>query len=305
MFLVVKARISNTKKHKSVNFVFWPFALHLQLISRQTWQTSPVKSRSSRSWLTSWRTVSGGWWCWSCSTRRSSFCCRTRSGTRSWRETACCKTSVSIVGLEAWRVYVQSVGKTELILSHLYVHSVYGELHRGEGQPYQAGVWEASEGDEPRLTEVTSSAEGARAPPQKPGEVRTRAEETSAGGQWHEESKGNSGPETFLLRWNIRYSSFTWALFCHQVALMKQMKEEQQRRRMVEAKRNREIAQLKKEQRRQEVSHSNYCTESVSVKHIFNISILTWKLKLWVNFRFNKCHFERGVFCITISSVIT
>uniref|UniRef100_A0A3Q3KAJ1 Kinesin motor domain-containing protein n=1 Tax=Monopterus albus TaxID=43700 RepID=A0A3Q3KAJ1_MONAL len=36
------------------------------------------------------------------------------------------------------------------------------------------------------------------------------------------------------------------------VALMKQMKEEQQRRRMVEAKRNREIAQLKKEQRRQE-----------------------------------------------------
>ncbi|XP_074528947.1 kinesin-like protein KIF21B isoform X2 [Halichoeres trimaculatus] len=36
------------------------------------------------------------------------------------------------------------------------------------------------------------------------------------------------------------------------VGLMKQMKEEQLRRRMVEAKRNREIAQLKKEQRRQE-----------------------------------------------------
>ncbi|KAJ8259637.1 hypothetical protein GJAV_G00171730 [Gymnothorax javanicus] len=36
------------------------------------------------------------------------------------------------------------------------------------------------------------------------------------------------------------------------VALMKRMKEEQQRRRMLEAKRNREIAQLKKEQRRQE-----------------------------------------------------
>ncbi|XP_064858104.1 kinesin-like protein KIF21B [Oncorhynchus nerka] len=36
------------------------------------------------------------------------------------------------------------------------------------------------------------------------------------------------------------------------VALMKQMKEEQLRRRMVEAKRNREIAQLKKEQRQQE-----------------------------------------------------
>ncbi|KAG2467905.1 KI21B protein, partial [Polypterus senegalus] len=36
------------------------------------------------------------------------------------------------------------------------------------------------------------------------------------------------------------------------VALMKQMKDEQQRRRLLEAKRNREIAQLKKEQRRQE-----------------------------------------------------
>lgn len=38
-----------------------------------------------------------------------------------------------------------------------------------------------------------------------------------------------------------------------QVALMKQMREEQQRRRLAETKRNREIAQLKKEQRRQEV----------------------------------------------------
>ncbi|KAF5913987.1 hypothetical protein HPG69_010145 [Diceros bicornis minor] len=36
------------------------------------------------------------------------------------------------------------------------------------------------------------------------------------------------------------------------VALMKQMREEQQRRRLVETKRNREIAQLRKEQRRQE-----------------------------------------------------
>ncbi|KAJ8258061.1 hypothetical protein GJAV_G00192740 [Gymnothorax javanicus] len=36
------------------------------------------------------------------------------------------------------------------------------------------------------------------------------------------------------------------------VALMKEIKEEQQRRRMIETKRNREIAQLKKEQRRQE-----------------------------------------------------
>lgn len=50
-----------------------------------------------------------------------------------------------------------------------------------------------------------------------------------------------------------------WAAGSHrplcpsQVALMKQMREEQQRRRLVETKRNREIAQLKKEHRRQEV----------------------------------------------------
>lgn len=45
---------------------------------------------------------------------------------------------------------------------------------------------------------------------------------------------------------------------------MKQMKEEQQRRRMIEAKRNREIAQLKKEQRRQEVT-SRYISLAFSV----------------------------------------
>lgn len=44
-----------------------------------------------------------------------------------------------------------------------------------------------------------------------------------------------------------------------QVALMKQMREEQQRRRLAETKRNREIAQLKKEQRRQEVRIQPFC----------------------------------------------
>uniref|UniRef100_A0A8B9MFT0 Kinesin family member 21B n=1 Tax=Accipiter nisus TaxID=211598 RepID=A0A8B9MFT0_9AVES len=43
------------------------------------------------------------------------------------------------------------------------------------------------------------------------------------------------------------------------VALMKQMREEQQRRRLAETKRNREIAQLKKEQRRQEVRAQPTC----------------------------------------------
>lgn len=43
---------------------------------------------------------------------------------------------------------------------------------------------------------------------------------------------------------------------------MKQMKEEQQRRRVVEAKRTREIAQLKKEQRRQEV-RTRVCSHEV------------------------------------------
>ena len=50
-----------------------------------------------------------------------------------------------------------------------------------------------------------------------------------------------------------RYRELDMQCFRLQVTLMKQMKEEQQRRRIVEAKRNREIAQLKKEQRRQEV----------------------------------------------------
>lgn len=38
-----------------------------------------------------------------------------------------------------------------------------------------------------------------------------------------------------------------------QVRLMKQMKEEQEKARMTESRRNREIAQLKKEQRKREV----------------------------------------------------
>lgn len=47
---------------------------------------------------------------------------------------------------------------------------------------------------------------------------------------------------------------------------MKQMKEEQLRRRMMEAKRNREIAQLKKEQRRQEVCVF-LCSKKVPASH--------------------------------------
>lgn len=39
-----------------------------------------------------------------------------------------------------------------------------------------------------------------------------------------------------------------------QVRLMKQMKEEQEKARMTESRRNREIAQLKKEQRKREVT---------------------------------------------------
>lgn len=50
---------------------------------------------------------------------------------------------------------------------------------------------------------------------------------------------------------------------------MKQMKEEQQRRRMVEAKRNREIAQLKKEQRRQEVRREQIRSRVIYVLGIF------------------------------------
>lgn len=63
-----------------------------------------------------------------------------------------------------------------------------------------------------------------------------------------------------------------------QVTLMKQMKEEQQRRRMVEAKRNREIAQLKKEQRRQEV-RLDVGREYVCPETMVQIQILLLYLK--------------------------
>lgn len=43
-----------------------------------------------------------------------------------------------------------------------------------------------------------------------------------------------------------------------QVRLMKQMKEEQEKARMTESRRNREIAQLKKEQRKREVIWQNF-----------------------------------------------
>lgn len=49
------------------------------------------------------------------------------------------------------------------------------------------------------------------------------------------------------------------ALFLHQVSLMRQMKEQQERTRAIESRRNREIASLKKDQRRAEVKqHRNH-----------------------------------------------
>lgn len=59
--------------------------------------------------------------------------------------------------------------------------------------------------------------------------------------------------------WDSQVPAPTHGSFPFQVALMKQMREEQQRRRLAETKRNREIAQLKKEQRRQEVRAQPTC----------------------------------------------
>lgn len=75
---------------------------------------------------------------------------------------------------------------------------------------------------------------------------------------------------------------------------MKQMKEEQQRRRMVEAKRNREIAQLKKEQRRQEVRNTSVQSLFAEVLNYFShLSILLsrkqtffYSFKLYLRFEF-------------------
>lgn len=51
---------------------------------------------------------------------------------------------------------------------------------------------------------------------------------------------------------------FNFFFFLVQVRLMKQMKEQQEKNRMNESRRNREIASLKKDQRRQEVSGEEF-----------------------------------------------
>lgn len=50
-------------------------------------------------------------------------------------------------------------------------------------------------------------------------------------------------------------------MFVHQVALMRQMKEQQERSRATECRRNREIASLKKDQRRAEARAAERRTE--------------------------------------------
>lgn len=57
---------------------------------------------------------------------------------------------------------------------------------------------------------------------------------------------------------------------------MKQMREEQQRRRLAETKRNREIAQLRKEQRRQEVRAGRCLCAAGSWAGWEQISVLLW-----------------------------
>lgn len=55
-------------------------------------------------------------------------------------------------------------------------------------------------------------------------------------------------------------------IFLFQVRLMKQMKEQQDKNRMNESRRNREIASLKKDQRKQEVSGSEFLSRSFNVR---------------------------------------
>lgn len=65
-----------------------------------------------------------------------------------------------------------------------------------------------------------------------------------------------------------------------QVALMKQMREEQQRRRLAETKRNREIAQLKKEQRRQEVRRQPVCVLWGHLVPGTTLNLTVWLLEI-------------------------
>lgn len=62
-------------------------------------------------------------------------------------------------------------------------------------------------------------------------------------------------------------------IFYFQVRLMKQMKEQQEKNRMNESRRNREIASLKKDQRKQEVSvNLHRAFLSVGLGNVFLIS---------------------------------
>lgn len=61
-----------------------------QTISKRIWPTLRVRLPLNRSWSMNWRTVSGVSTHWNSSTNRNSWCCRTRSETRNWRETECC-----------------------------------------------------------------------------------------------------------------------------------------------------------------------------------------------------------------------
>lgn len=72
--------------------MFWSSVF--QRTSRQIWPTSPVRSRSSRSWSMSWRTASGACTRSNSSTSRSWWCCSAKSKTRSWSATASSTTWV-------------------------------------------------------------------------------------------------------------------------------------------------------------------------------------------------------------------
>ena len=135
-----------------------------------------------------------------------------------------------------------------------------GVWHRGEGQEDQSRIREEAELHEQRAAEAAVGSEGARSPAEEPVAVRETAQEAPAGRHRNEEDQSKAS--RFYLVFSQTSPSFKRAAvlmfnsccvsFGHQVALMRQMKEQQEMNRATETRRNREIASLKKDHRRAE-----------------------------------------------------
>jgi len=133
----------------------------------------------------------------------------------------------------------------------LFLSRFGGDGYGGEGEEGQNGVREEAELHEQGAAKAPVGSEGARPPAEEPVAVREAAQETPAGRDRDEEDQGDA--TGCVLPSCFRLVAVLIVFYVHQVVLMRQMKEQQERNRASECRRNREIASLKKDQRKAEV----------------------------------------------------